>query len=768
MSTLDYEFFLAFGGDNRDNRPKVERVTIRRLAERWRIPDTRRGKMASAEYHALDKKVPEQKERRNHEKNGEYFVPAVFGVDGLRREENIQALTAFTLDFDSGRTTREIIARRLAGLTYIAYTSYSHLPTLQRWRVVLPYRQPIRRDQHPAVFAHLQRLFDGDLDKSCRTVGQIYYTPACPKDAVDGYEMFYEDGELFDPERLPAELEDDAADESAAPAAVDGDEVTEELARLKHALTFLSPDPRDLWIRVGMAIKHDLADAGLAAWLEWSQRSPKFVMADAVKQWQSMQPKQGDDAITLRSVYGLARKAGWKPEATTRIPAKIAELNLQHFVARYGGKVAVYCEMVDPVDGHMRADPLPAADFRLLYATEKVWGEDARGRPKLIPLGSYWLQHPARREYLGVVFAPGQDVPGYYNLWRGFAVQPIRGTWKRMRWHMCFVLCRGDRRLYRYLLNWMAYAVQHPDRPAEVAVVLRGGRGAGKGVFARSFGKLFGPHYLQITQPKHLTGNFNKHLESCVVLFVDEGFWAGDKQGEGVLKGLITEPKIAIERKFFDVVGANNCLHIIVASNSEWVVPAGSDERRFFVLEIDDSRKQDPTYFGPLYAEMEGGGAAAMLYDLQRRDLSRFDIRQVPQNTALGEQKMQSLEPFSKWWRDKLVAEEFSDGRPYGGTTSPWGRVPTEVVHADYVRALGKTGVSRKATGTELGMNLKKVLPPGTKLRTRRTLDGVQVPHYDFPPLDVCRAHFEQRMGLDGQIDWTDGGITERRPSTPS
>jgi hypothetical protein len=60
---------------------------------------------------------------------------------------------------------------------------------------------------------------------------------------------------------------------------------------------------------------------------------------------------------------------------------------------------------------------------------------------------------------------------------------------------------------------------------------MRGGRGTGKGMFVRAFGSIFGQHFTHISHSKHLTGNFNAHLEDCVVLFVDEGFWAGDKQG---------------------------------------------------------------------------------------------------------------------------------------------------------------------------------------------------------------------------------------------
>src|SRR5262249_3252283 len=35
------------------------------------------------------------------------------------------------------------------------------------------------------------------------------------------------------------------------------------------------------------------------------------------------------------------------------------------------------------------------------------------------PLGKYWLAHPNRRQYEGLVFAPDRDVPGCYNLWQG-------------------------------------------------------------------------------------------------------------------------------------------------------------------------------------------------------------------------------------------------------------------------------------------------------------------------------------------------------------
>lgn len=54
-------------------------------------------------------------------------------------------------------------------------------------------------------------------------------------------------------------------------------------------------------------------------------------------------------------------------------------------------------------------------------------------------------------------------------------------------------------------------------------------------------------------------------------------------------------------------------------------------------------------------------------------------------------------------------------------------------------------------------MNLRKLLPPGIELRRRVPVGTDRVPHYDFPLLDICRAHFAQRMNLGGRIDWTSG-----------
>ena len=119
-----------------------------------------------------------------------------------------------------------------------------------------------------------------------------------------------------------------------------------------------------------------------------------------------------------------------------------------------------------------------------------------------------------------------------------------------------------------------------------VAVAFRGAQGAGKGIVARTFGKFFGKHFAHIANGDQLTGRFNASLATSCAVFLDEALWAGDKKGEGVLKALITEPRLQLEAKFRDPIMVDNRLRIIVASNNDWVVPTGIGDRRWFVLDV--------------------------------------------------------------------------------------------------------------------------------------------------------------------------------------
>ena len=325
----------------------------------------------------------------------------------------------------------------------------------------------------------------------------------------------------------------------------------------------------------------------------------------------------------------------------------LAELNDQFAViGSWGGRCVVVEEIMDHALGRTRLTRQSFSDFRNRFMHRRVKvGEDMNGKDITKQVGKWWLENPLRRQFDTIVFAPGQDVPTAYNLWQGFAVEPKEGDCSLFLDHVRDNVCQGDEEIYRYVLSWMARAVQRPNEPGEVAIVLRGGRGVGKSLFAKEFGKIFGRHFLQVTNPSHLVGNFNAHLQDVVVLFADEAFYAGDKKHASMLKTLITEETLNIERKGIDTEVAPNYVHLIMASNDDWVVPAGRDERRFLVLDVGEDKKQDEAYFGAIVRQMKSGGREALLHELQGYDLEGYSVRKVPQTKALQAQKELSGDP---------------------------------------------------------------------------------------------------------------------------
>ncbi len=69
-------------------------------------------------------------------------------------------------------------------------------------------------------------------------------------------------------------------------------------------------------------------------------------------------------------------------------------------------------------------------------------------------------------------------------------------------------------------------------------------------------GSLIGDHYLLVASPRYITGQFNSHMASLLVLHADEAFWAGDKASVGTLKDLVSGDYHMLEYKGVDPIGS--------------------------------------------------------------------------------------------------------------------------------------------------------------------------------------------------------------------
>lgn len=443
----------------------------------------------------------------------------------------------------------------------------------------------------------------------------------------------------------------------------------------------------------------------------------------------------------------------------------LRRLNENHCVIEdIGGKCRIISEVEDPSMGRPRITRQSFDDFRNRYMhIDVVVGKGKEGQELTLPLGRWWLQNASRRQYRSLVFAPGREVNGCYNLWQGFACEAKPGDCSGFLNHLRDNVCRGDEEHYEYLLSWMARAVQQPDSPGEVAIVLRGRMGTGKSFAVKQFGSLWGRHFLQVSDSKHLVGSFNAHLRDCVVLFGDEAFYAGDKKHEAILKTMVTEEMIMIEGKGVDAEAAPNYVHLLMASNSDWVVPAGADERRYFVLDVGDKKMQDKSYFKGLRREMDSGGREALLHFLMTRDLGEFDVRQFPRTQALQDQKLLSMSHEEQWWYEKL-----KEGSTLTKGDGDWRtEVRKREVMEDYLQFAENLRLQRRLTPTAMGKFLQKVSPGGLprtyqKTATVEEVNGAgftvtkktKVWHYELASLEACRDHWDSHFG--GPYKWTE------------
>jgi hypothetical protein len=322
----------------------------------------------------------------------------------------------------------------------------------------------------------------------------------------------------------------------------------------------------------------------------------------------------------------------------------LAMMNSWFFVSERDGEVGIY-----RIEDDVSLTYLAMDDFKLRLANISV---NVNGRP--IGIDKFWLRHPQRRSCSKIVFEPsGQIGTNEYNLWCGFAVTPKRANRKhrRLLHHIFRIICRRDKIKFKYLMKWLAWAVQNPHRHAEVIVVLMSNtEGSGKTTLGQVMLKVFGGrHGLLVDDKQQLLGNFNSHLETTCFVLGEEVFWAGDPRTTDALKSRITASTIPIDEKYRHRRQVPNRLHVMITTNHTWAISAGVQARRFFVVEVSDEKAQDSSWFGPLYRDLEAGGTAEFLDLLLRLRLGDWHPRQVPRTAELVEQQVLSAGSVEEW-----------------------------------------------------------------------------------------------------------------------
>jgi hypothetical protein len=369
-----------------------------------------------------------------------------------------------------------------------------------------------------------------------------------------------------------------------------------------------------------------------------------------------------------------------------------------------------------------------------------------------------FFNNPQTIVYKNVAFSPLPQPQDTLNLWVGMTIKPNQGSWQTIRQFLKYVICNGDLDAYKYLINYIAHAIQHPEEKPGIMVVLLGGEGIGKGTLEQILRRIFAATTLMVSDINSVVGRFNACLERSYIVFMDEALFRGDIRLTERLKSFVTSQHIQIEEKHQPERSIESFHRFFSASNSKHFAQIDADNRRMFYLKVSEQFKGNRKYWDSLYAAISFGEVEAMVHDLMQLDLSSFDIRNRPESTELLAQKIESLPPFERFWFDCLwrgqscrlnsIYKElrYEDWR-LGGF---W---PTQDLLDCYLFIAKSAQRYQSVTFKNIADSLEKICPSAK--RSRKSESGSRSWGYDLPTIEVARKEFEKYLG-GSAVGWPD------------
>lgn len=432
----------------------------------------------------------------------------------------------------------------------------------------------------------------------------------------------------------------------------------------------------------------------------------------------------------------------------------VEEFNRSYGIVLVNGKTFAVSKIKNAL-GQIHPQMTRTSELATYYANQTV--KVSEGTTRL--LVDFWLKSPYRRTYQDINFEPiggmtacaelpEEDV---FNLYQGLAFTPKEGVCNLIRRHIHEVWCGSDKEKAKYVLYWLATMFQHPEKQAGTALVLASSEGTGKNIILDMIAELFGIHGVVLSGSDEIIGRFNNRLGTAIFVFCNEAVWGGDAKSQGKLKSLITDPVLNIEQKYMPVFTVKNCTHLVFASNSDWVVPVGLDDRRFFMLEVSKHRKGDLEYFKNLAKEISNGGAEAFAYYLLNLGVEKFDPANMPKGSSgiKLDNKMRSADTVTRWWYGCLHDGEIN----LLSYKMEWEDEKVIVRYNDLYQAY-ESALDRRAYKESKPVFTKKLknVVPSWKIVTKRCGGNDRERYVRIAQLQYCRESFSEFIAQ--KVDW--------------
>ena len=185
-------------------------------------------------------------------------------------------------------------------------------------------------------------------------------------------------------------------------------------------------------------------------------------------------------------------------------------------------------------------------------------------------------------------------------------------------------------------------------------------------------------------------------------------------------------------------------LRMMIASNSDWVIPAGAKSRRWFVLDVNDTKTNDRAYFDAITDELQNGGVEAFLYLLLNHNVTA-DLRRAPHTEALQEQRMRSMasDTIVQWWLFQVETGDLA----IIGLGDFEGKWPEWISKAEMYTAYEQWCLARNLRAHPLAIFYKEIVKYGMRAG-RPSIKGSRVHAYGIPKLEEAKTIITEKIGV--------------------
>ena len=272
-----------------------------------------------------------------------------------------------------------------------------------------------------------------------------------------------------------------------------------------------------------------------------------------------------------------------------------------------------------------------------------------------------WQEHPDRSivRVREVGFDPAcTDTAIKCNLWAGWPTTPKAGCCDKLL-DLLRYMCSADgapQTLYSWVLNWLAYPIQHPGAKLKTALVLHGPQGAGKNLFFEAIMAIYGD-YGRVIDQGAIEDKFTDWASRRLFLIADEVIARSDLYHvKNKLKAFITGEWIRINFKNKSAWDERNHVNVVFLSNEAMPVVLEEDDRRHAI--IWTPTKLGPDFYAQVLAEIDNGGVAALHHYLLHHDTGSFHPGTLPPYTDAKHELINlSLDSTSRFFHDLTAGD---------------------------------------------------------------------------------------------------------------